>query len=98
MTGITTTNLSAIAAYQATTLRGETGPTPDFGAALRRALDGVIETSRSADAAATAALTGQGSVTDVVLAVSRAELALQTTVAIRDPVITAYQEIMRMPI
>lgn len=98
MAGITPTNLSAIAAYQATTLQGDTNPTSDFGVALRRALEGAIETSRSADAAATAALTGQGSVTEVVLAVSRAELALQTTVAVRDRVVAAYQEIMRMPI
>jgi flagellar hook-basal body complex protein FliE len=34
----------------------------------------------------------------VVQAVSRAELALQTTTAIRDRVVSAYQEIMRMPI
>jgi flagellar hook-basal body complex protein FliE len=41
---------------------------------------------------------GQGGVTDAVLAISRAELALQTTVAIRDRVVAAYQDIMRMPI
>jgi flagellar hook-basal body complex protein FliE len=34
----------------------------------------------------------------VVLAVARAELALQTTVAIRDRVVQAYQDVMRMPI
>jgi flagellar hook-basal body complex protein FliE len=61
-------------------------------------MEQVVELGRSADAAATAALTGQGSVTDVVLAVSRAELALQTAVAVRDRVVGAYQEIMRMPI
>jgi flagellar hook-basal body complex protein FliE len=34
----------------------------------------------------------------VVSAVAKAELALQTTVAIRDRVVQAYQDIMRMPI
>jgi flagellar hook-basal body complex protein FliE len=53
---------------------------------------------READAAATRALTGQGSVTDVVLAVGRAELTLQTAVAVRDRVVAAYQDVMRMPI
>ena len=43
-------------------------------------------------------LTGQGSVTDVVLAVGRAELTLQTAVAVRDRVVAAYQDVMRMPI
>jgi flagellar hook-basal body complex protein FliE len=69
-----------------------------FGAVLQRAVEGAVEVGRSADVAATAALTGQGSVTDVVLAVSRAELALQTAVAVRDRVVAAYQDVMRMPI
>ena len=36
--------------------------------------------------------------TDVVTAVSQAELALQTTTAIRDRVVQAYQDIMRIQI
>ena len=36
--------------------------------------------------------------TSVVTAVSRAELALQTTVAVRDRVLQAYQDIIKMPI
>ena len=51
---------------------------------------------RSADAASTQAMLGQGSVSDVVMAVSRAELTLQTAVALRDRVISAYQDVMRM--
>jgi flagellar hook-basal body complex protein FliE len=35
---------------------------------------------------------------DVVTAVSNAEMTLQTVVAVRDRVLNAYQEIMRMPI
>lgn len=69
-----------------------------FGATLQRAVAGAVELGRSADAATTQALLGQGSVSDVVLAVSRAELALQTTVAVRDRVVSAYQDVMRMPI
>ncbi len=69
-----------------------------FGGALTRAMEGAVELGRTADAASTRALMGQGSVTDVVLAVARAELALQTTVAVRDRVVAAYQDVMRMPI
>ncbi len=69
-----------------------------FGAALNRALEQAVEVGREADAASTRALTGQGSVTDVVLAVGRAELTLQTAVAVRDRVVAAYQDVMRMPI
>jgi len=69
-----------------------------FGAALSRAMEQAVEVGRAADAATTSALTGQGSVTDVVLAVGRAELTLQTAVAVRDRVVAAYQDVMRMPI
>jgi len=69
-----------------------------FGDALSRAVQGAIRTGHEADASATAALTGTGSVTDVVLAISRAELALQTATTVRDRVVTAYQDVMRMPI
>ena len=36
--------------------------------------------------------------TDIVQAVNNAEIALQTVVAVRDRVIDAYQQIIRMPI
>jgi flagellar hook-basal body complex protein FliE len=69
-----------------------------FGAALQRALQQGVDLGRSSDAAATQALAGQGGITDVVMAVSRAELALQTAVAVRDRMVSAYQDVMRMPI
>jgi len=71
---------------------------PTFGQAMSRAMDQAVDLGHRADASASLALTGQGSVTDVVLAVGRAELALQTAVAVRDRVIGAYQEVMRMPV
>jgi flagellar hook-basal body complex protein FliE len=73
-------------------------PGSGFGATLQRAVEGAVEVGRSADAATTQALLGQGSVADVVMAVSRAELTLQTAVAVRDRVVSAYQDVMRMPI
>lgn len=93
----------AAAAYRAAQGLGEvasaaTGAATGFSEALGRAVHGAIQTGHRADATATAALTGQGSVTDVVLAISRAELALQTATAVRDRVVTAYQDVMRMPI
>ena len=41
---------------------------------------------------------GKGSLIDVVTAVTSAEASLETVMAVRDQVIQAYQEIMRMPI
>ena len=69
-----------------------------FGDVLGRALSGVVDAGHQADAKSMQAIAGQGNLTDVVTAVSRAELALQSAVAIRDRVVQAYQDVMRMPI
>ena len=41
---------------------------------------------------------GQADIVDVVNAVNSAELTLDTVVAVRDKVISAYQSIMQMPV
>jgi flagellar hook-basal body complex protein FliE len=70
----------------------------DFGATLQRALEGAVQAGHTADAQAMQALSGKGNLTDVVTAVARAELALQSATAIRDRVVQAYQDIMKMAI
>lgn len=52
----------------------------------------------AADQATAAQVAGKGDLVDVVTAVSAAELALDTVVAVRDKVVSAYQDIMRMQI
>lgn len=74
------------------------GADTGFGAVLGRALEGVVQAGRTADTQSAAALNGTGNLTEVATAVSRAELALQSAVAIRDKVVQAYQDVMRMPI
>ena len=69
-----------------------------FGQALTRAMEGVVDAGKQADAQSVAAISGGGNLTDVVTAVARAELALQSVTAVRDRVVQAYQDIMRMPI
>lgn len=69
-----------------------------FGDLVSRAMETAVQETRAADTASTQAMTGQTGATEVVLAVTKAELALQTAVALRDRVIAAYQDIMRMPI
>ena len=71
----------------------------NFGSMLRQALEGAVDAGRAAEMQASGAISGTAAnITDVVTAVSKAELALQTTVTIRDRVVQAYQDIMRMPI
>ena len=50
------------------------------------------------DIAATGAMTGKGDTHDLVQSIAQAEIALETVVAIRDKVVEAYQEILRMPV
>ena len=69
-----------------------------FGDTLAKALQGVVQTGQAADVASAKGISGEGSLTDVVMAVSRAQLALQSTTAIRDRVVQAYQDIMKMSI
>ena len=78
--------------------RGEITNGQGFGATLQRALQGAVEDFHAADAGAAQALAGGGNITDVVTAIARAELTLQTATAIRDRVVQAYQDIMKMPI
>ncbi len=69
-----------------------------FGELLEQSLAGMAEQGRATDAKAMAAVSGKGDVVDVVTAVAESELALDTLVSVRDKVIAAYEEIMRMPI
>jgi flagellar hook-basal body complex protein FliE len=72
---------------------------PDsFGSAITQALDQAVQTGHAADGQAMKALSGGGNLTDVVTALSHAELTMQTATAIRDRVVQAYQDIMKMPI
>jgi flagellar hook-basal body complex protein FliE len=91
---------AALKAYQSVDsgTANTTDPTNSFANLLGRALDGAIATGHQADTQAEQAIAGHGDLTQVVTAVSRAELALQTTTAVRDRVLQAYQDIIKMPI
>lgn len=96
---ITVTPQAAAEAYSRTATGGTTeAGEPGFGAALQQALNGAVGLGNQADAQAMQAIQGEGNLTDVVTAISRAQLALQTATAIRDRVVQAYQDIMKMPI
>ena len=54
--------------------------------------------SYESEALAMRAIAGKADLADVVTAVTNAETALSTVVSVRDKVITAYQDIIKMPI
>jgi flagellar hook-basal body complex protein FliE len=74
------------------------GASVNFGSVMTEALDQAIQTGHSADSQAMKAISGGGNLTEVVTALSHAEMTLQTATAIRDRVVQAYQDIMKMPI
>ncbi|MFN3658510.1 MAG: flagellar hook-basal body complex protein FliE [Pseudolabrys sp.] len=69
-----------------------------FTSVLKEAIEAVAEAGRKSDAQTRAAATGKANMVDVVTAVSETEVAIDAVVAVRDKVIAAYEEIMRMPI
>ena len=71
---------------------------PDFASVLKDAVGSLIESGKEAEVKSAQHLAGQGELVDVVTALTAAETTLQTIVAVRDRVISAYQEISRMPI
>ncbi len=76
-----------------------TGKEPmDFGTMVQNAVATAVESTQSAERMGLAAAAGRADIVDVVTAVAAAETQLETVMAVRDQVITAYQEILRMPI
>ena len=73
-------------------------PGGGFGDILKSAMSDAMHASKTAEAQMANQVQGKAQLVDVVTAVSSAESSLETVMAIRDQVISAYQEIMRMPI
>ena len=69
-----------------------------FGDILKSVMGDAVSASKAAETQMTNQVQGKAQLVDVVTAVANAETNLETVMAIRDQVIGAYQEIMRMPI
>ncbi len=70
----------------------------DFSKMLAESVQSVVDTGNQADKISLDMLSGKAGVVDMVTAVTQTELAVESMVTVRDRVISAYQEIMRMPI
>ncbi len=98
----------ALSAYQAALKRAQAGTTPQqpadaaaaprFEAFLKGEVEGAAKDLAASEARSVQAVTGRADLQQVVEAVTAAELSLQKVTAVRDRVIAAYQEIMRMPV
>ena len=97
------TPVSAAGAYatiaKLTSGLGKPGGAPEsFGDLVKQALTAVSEAGQKSDTQAKALVNGKGDMVNVVTAVAETETAISAVVAVRDKVISAYEEIMRMPI
>ena len=57
-----------------------------------------MDAGRKSDAQTVAMAAGKANVMDVVTAVAETDVAVSTLVSVRDRVIQAYEDIMKMPI
>lgn len=96
--------LSASRAYQQAAQAAQSrgagggGDEVDFGNLVQEAIRQAGQSANVAEQQALAVAAGQADIVDVVTAIAAAETQLQTVIAVRDQVINAYQEILRMPI
>ena len=74
------------------------GASQDFSSFMKDATENSIETLKSGEDMGMKGITGNADLNDVVSAINSAESTLQLVTTIRDKMIQAYQEVMRMPI
>lgn len=102
-------DLSGLQAYQAASRAAQgagagsaatetQSPMDMFGSMVSEAMTDTAAVLGHAEQMSAAGATGDAELVDVVTAVSAAELSLETVIAVRDEVVRAYQEILRMPI
>ena len=69
-----------------------------FGAMVEQMVGHTATALRTAESASARQVAGKGDLIDVVTAIGAAETALDTMVAVRDKVVSAYSDIMHMQI
>jgi len=70
----------------------------DFASVLEKTARDSVSTMRKAETDSAAAIAGKADIREVVQAVTNAELTLQTVVNVRDKVISAYNDIIHLPV
>lgn len=71
---------------------------PSFGELLGGAAQTALHNMRNAEAVTAQGVAGKADTQAVVHALTNAELTMQTVVAVRDKVLSAYSDVMRMAI
>jgi flagellar hook-basal body complex protein FliE len=77
---------------------GALADTGEFSKLVSGAMEAVAEKGKVAETTAMNVANGQGSLVDLVTTIAETEVAVETLVTTRDRVISAYRDIMNMPI
>ncbi|TNE35360.1 MAG: flagellar hook-basal body complex protein FliE [Alphaproteobacteria bacterium] len=77
---------------------GEAAPKVSFSDLLSEVGKDTVDSLNASEQAGIKSMTDKAGLADIVTAVSNAEATLETVVAVRDRVIQAYQDIIKMPI
>lgn len=70
----------------------------DFGSTLNRLVNSVETSNAQANQATVGMIDGTTDVHDAMIAIQRADMTFQLTMQIRNKLVNAYQELMRMPV
>ena len=70
----------------------------DFGQMVQSAISDAVHSSQNAEHQMAAQVQGKAQLVDVATSLASAQSSLETVMAVRDQVISAYQEIMRLAI
>jgi flagellar hook-basal body complex protein FliE len=70
----------------------------DFGAALKEAVGGIEQVQQEADVEANKAALGGGNLHELSIALEKADIAMRVATKVRNKVVDAYHEILRMSV
>ena len=95
----------AISAYRATAMAtkdssagtGTAQGGASFGSMVKDAIQGAVDAGKQSEAVSKQAVMGKVDMTEIAQAVNNADITLQTVIAVRDKVVSAYQQILQMP-
>jgi flagellar hook-basal body complex protein FliE len=79
-------------------LGNDPGSGPNFSAILKDVMDAVTASAQKSDVQTQSVATGKSNMVDVVTAVAETETTFQTLVSVRDKVIAAYEDVLKMQI
>lgn len=81
----------------ADTAKTDTGGV-SFGDLMKTGLQSAIDAQHKSEDVSAKGIIGKADMTEVLQAVTDAEMALNTVLAVRDKVVQAYEQVMRTPI